>query len=49
MFGYVNLMLIELLMIKLHAQDVYIYMYTLCFRLKLMKNYVVVDDLLMNS
>ena len=24
MFGYVNLMLIELLMMKLHAQDVYI-------------------------
>jgi len=24
MFGYVNLMIIKLLMIKLHAQDVYI-------------------------
>jgi len=27
MSGYVNLMLIELLMMKLHAQDVYIYIY----------------------
>jgi len=27
MFGYVNLMIIKLLMMKLHAQVIYIYVY----------------------
>jgi len=31
MFGYVNLLIIKLLMIKLHAQDVYIYVYFVDF------------------
>jgi len=47
MFGYVNLMIIKLLMMKLHAQV--IYMYTLCFCSKLVKYDIVVDELLMNS
>jgi len=53
MFGYVNLMIIKLLMMKLHAQIIYIYIYIyiciLCVLLKLVKYDVLVDGLLMNS
>jgi len=42
MFGYLNLMLIKLLMMNLHAQ-VCIYVY-LCFCSKLVKYNVVVDE-----
>jgi len=54
MLGYVNLMIIKLLMMKLHGQVIYIYRHThththLCFCSKLVKYDIVVDELLMNS
>jgi len=52
MFGYVNLMIIKLLMMKLHAQVIYIYicMYVyFVFCSKLVKYDALVDGLLMNS
>jgi len=50
MFGYVNLMIIKLLMMKLHAQVIYICMYVyFVFCSKLVKYDVLVDGLLMKS
>jgi len=48
MFGYVNLMIIKLLMLNLHASDICICICILVFCSKLVK-YVVVVGLLMNS
>ena len=50
MFRYVNLMIIKLLMMKLHAQlYIYIYIYIPCVFTQLVEYDIVVDGLLMNS
>ena len=50
MFGYVNLMIIKLLMMNLHAQlYIYIYICILCvFNQKLVKYDIVVDEFMFN-